>query len=347
MSASDQKLHVVMKEMIRVLKIPTSAETTDQSSCQSFKKHSVAGASRSRDFPEFPVDRCCADRIQTLAAVKKWRPFAPRDTRPFRVPREDFDQFMEVPQLPDTARDKIAADSGCRTSQKSPFASRERNRLEESLVKVDTASWAGLRVSCFLQLLSEFLMCSCEADSPVSPETTGLAFQCLDDCLRICMDQFIRVSMMATLARRTNVLEAIFLPSDGAQSGLQSIPLLGKDLFGGRFQETMEAEAKRLEATDKIKLRKASTGDSLSARGKRQPNYSQQFPRKPLQPFRGRGRAFPSGSGFSKRSREEPKSSTYSSGTYSTGAWGRRSRFSYTPRSKTSYGSYGRGSWCK
>ena len=91
MSASDQKLHVVMKEMIRVLKIPTSAETTtDQSSRQSFKKHSVAGASRSRDFPEFPVDRCCADRIQTLAAVKKWCPFVPRDTRPFRVPREDL-----------------------------------------------------------------------------------------------------------------------------------------------------------------------------------------------------------------------------------------------------------------
>ena len=329
-----------MKEMVRVLQIPISEDKTpDQNSRQSFKERTGHSDSRSRDFPVFPIHRSCADRIQTLAAVKKWRPFAARDVRPFRVPRADFEQFLDTPKLADTVRDKIAADSGGRTTQKSPFTSRERNKMEESLVKVDTASRAGLRVSCFLQLLSEFLVCSCEADSPVSPQTTELAFRCLDDCLRICMDQFIRISMLATTARRTNVLDAIFLPSDGARTRLESLPLLGTDLFGGKFQEAMEAEAKRLEATEKINLRKPSQVDTASAKDRRQSSSNQRFPRKPLQPFRGRGRSFSSSSGFNKQTQEQ----SHSSSTFSTSSRVRGSRPSYTPRSKTTYGSYGRG----
>ena len=68
------------------------------------------------------------------------------------------------------------------------------------------------------------------------------------------MDQFTRVSMLVTAARRANVIDSIFLPSDGVKSVLEDLPRLGSDLFAGKFQEVMESEAKRIQATEKINL---------------------------------------------------------------------------------------------
>ena len=177
LSASDQRLWALMKDMTRILNIPSTDDPSPEpGSRPSFKTRTGPIDARDKDFPIFPIDRCCSDRIKTLTAVKRWRPFAARDIRPFRVPRPDFDEFLAVPTMSDTVRDKIAADSTGRTSQRSPFTNRERNKIEDTLVKVDTAAKAGLRLSCFLQLLSEFLVCACETDSPVSPDSTELAF---------------------------------------------------------------------------------------------------------------------------------------------------------------------------
>ena len=38
------------------------------------------------------------------------------------------------------------------------------------------------------------------------------------------------------------------------RSNLESLPRLSDDLFGGKFQEVMQAEAKRIKAMDKINL---------------------------------------------------------------------------------------------
>lgn len=279
--------------------------------------------------------------MKLLAEAKKWRPVSHRDIRPFRVPKVDFDKFLAVPSLPDSARDKITADSGGRSSLRSPFKDKERNTLEDTLVKVDTASRAGLRIAFFLQLLSEYLVASCEVDSPVSPEATELAFRCLDHCLRICMDQFIRISLLSTKARRSNVLESIFLPSEGAKSRLEALSLLGADLFGGKFQEAMEAEAKRIEATDKINLRKSPQTSSTSTfKGKRGSG-----PHRPAteshKPFRQGGRAG-SDPAAPSTSRQPPQS-----GTFNTYRRGRGAGASFTPRPKTSYGGRRGGVWRK
>ena len=211
---------------------------------------------------------------------------------------------------------------------------------------MDTAAKAGLRLSCFLQLLSEFLVCACETDSPVSPNSTELAFHFLDNCLRICMDQFIRISSLSTAVRRTNVLEAIFLPSDGAKARLESLPLLGTDLFNDKFQEAMEAEAKRLEAADRINLQKPATTVNIPVtKGNKQATRStcQQFPRKPLRSFRGRGRSLTTNRNPSGRAQDFSNSS---GGSFANS---RRRTFrpTYTPRTKTSYGTYRQEYWRK
>ena len=206
---------------------------------------------------------------------------------------------------------------------------------------MDTAAKAGLRLSCFLQLLSEFLVCACETDSPVSPNSTELAFHFLDNCLRICMNQFIRISTLSTAVRRTNVLEAIFLPSDGAKARLESLLL-----FYEKFQEAVEAEVKRLEAADRNNLQMPTTTSNIPViKGNKQPTRStgQHFPRKPLRSFRGRGRSLTTNRNPSGQAQDFSNSS---GGSFANS---RRRTFrpTYTPRTKTSYGTYRQEYWRK
>ncbi len=66
------------------------------------------------------------------------------------------------------------------------------------------------------------------------------------------MDQFMHVSLMATIARRNYVLDTFFFPSDGLKSNLKSLPSRATIYC----EEIMEAEAEHLKATDKINLHK-------------------------------------------------------------------------------------------
>ena len=119
------------------------------------------------------------------------------------------------------------------------------------------------------------------------------ALHCLDQGLRTVIDQFARISTLATSTCRSNVLDAFFLPSDGARKRLDALPLTGPDLFAGKFQAPMEAKAKRLEATDKINLKKPQTPVPKTAgRPKKQSTFV--IPRRQPQKFargsfRGRG----------------------------------------------------------
>ena len=57
---------------------------------------------------------------------------------------------------------------------------------------------------------------------------------------------------------------------------------MGTDLFLGKFQQTLEEEAKRIKATDKMNQRKSSQNVSGPGRGGK-PGSGPRFPRKPLE----------------------------------------------------------------
>ena len=162
-----------------------------------------------------------------------------------------------------------------------------------------------------------------------------MGFRALDDCLRICMDQFTRVSMLVTAARRANVIDSIFLPSDGVKSVLEDLPRLGSDLFAGKFQEVMESEAKRIQATEKINLSKPAQRASARSSKVDQTHRptTQHFPRRPLRPFRQPDRAS-----------STSIATTYPTPTPTRGR-GRGSRRGFTPRSKATLGMYRGGPW--
>ena len=264
LSVMETELCLVQRDMERVLQLPSLGETAG-SSRQSFKHMTSSVASSTPVFPVLPLDLVCVERMNSIAETVKWSPYKKRELSYYRFPTADFTQFFTAPVVPDSAKDKLAADGGS-SSAKNLFSDRSRGKLEDTLKKVDTASRLGLRASSFLLLLTEYLALGCEEDSPVPADLFTAALHCLDHGLRTSLDQFSRISTLAVTARRANVLDALFLPSEGARKRIQALPLLGPDLFAGKFQESMEAEAKRLEATEKINLNKPSQPAPKSAR---------------------------------------------------------------------------------
>jgi hypothetical protein len=82
-----------------------------------------------------------------------------------------------------------------------------------------------MRTSSFLLLLSEYLTLAGDEDSTIPADMMVAALHCLDNGLRTVVDQFTRVSTLATSARRANVLDALlcsFRPSGLASDWMRS-----------------------------------------------------------------------------------------------------------------------------
>ena len=117
--------------------------------------------------------------METLAKARTWRSCLPRARSYFQFPRANFEHFLQVPQLPDTARDKISADGG-KATPKSGFIDKQKARMEELLVNLDRAARFGIRTNAFL-LLSKNLVHSCEEQSPVPADLMVATVKCLDE----------------------------------------------------------------------------------------------------------------------------------------------------------------------
>ena len=243
---SISELRLVQRDMIRVLGLPPAAEPTPPEH-PPFKRTSGPTSGAADIFSTMPLDRVCVDRIADIMGTSKWSAFSIRVDKYYRFPTEDFDKY--------SAKDKLAAERGS-ASSKLPFADKTHSRLEEVLKKLDSSSRFGMRTTSLLLLLSEYLALGCDENSTVPGDMMVAALHCLDQGLCTVIDQFARISTLATSTHRSNVLDALFLPSEGARKCLDALPLMDPDLFAGKFQESMEAEAKRLEATDKINLKK-------------------------------------------------------------------------------------------
>ena len=205
LSSFETQLRLVQRDMVRVLKLPSTEKAEAETSHQSFKLRTAPAEVKSPTFPELPFDRLCVERMENLAKAKTWRSCQPRARSYFQFPRPDFEQFLQVPKVPDTARDKLSADGG-RATPKSGFIDKQKAKTEDLLVSLDRAARFGIRTNAFLLLLSEYLVCACEEQSPVPADLMVAAFKCLDEGLRTTLDQFARDSLLATSSRRANVL---------------------------------------------------------------------------------------------------------------------------------------------
>ena len=247
-SSFETQLRLVQRDMVRVLKLPTDDTPGDSSDRRSFKMRTGGEETRSTPFPTLPLDRLCMDRIKSTAALKKWIPHTKRSKNYFQYPQKDCEDFFTVPTIPSTAKDKLQSDSG-KASAKAIFADKGKARLEEQMRKIDEAARFGAKANAFLLLLSEYIVCACEEGASTPADMLAIAFRCLEEGLRMSLEQFTRISLQTTRSRRTNVLETLYIPYEGAKKKLEDISLLGNDLFGGQFQEVFETEAKSTSET--------------------------------------------------------------------------------------------------
>ncbi|PIK55568.1 hypothetical protein BSL78_07524 [Apostichopus japonicus] len=65
---------------------------------------------------------------------------------------------------------------------------------------------------------------------------------------RMVLDQFARVSVKATLTRRDLVLNSLNWSSRSTADAFRNLPILGSDLFGGKFDDKLREEAERMKS---------------------------------------------------------------------------------------------------
>ncbi|XP_033641699.1 uncharacterized protein LOC117301803 [Asterias rubens] len=240
---SVDQTHYAFDEMLNSFPLTIKSTTLDDEDrywCQAVQDVTFAHQTNSTAIAI--RDRVCSDRMDGVMETKKWTPYSKRTEPYYRFPPADFEKHFATPVLPDSASDKLVADRGS-TSSKLPFADKIRGKLEDVARKMDLSARLGLRTTSFLLLHSEYLEQGCDEETMVPADMMIAALHCLENGLCSVLDQFTKITTLATTSRRANVLDALFLPSAGARKRLDDLPLTGVDLFSGQFQTSMEAES--------------------------------------------------------------------------------------------------------
>ena len=214
LSSFETQLRLVQRDMIRVLKLPAEPSVDVQSDRLSFKRRTGLAEPREPSYPTLPLDRLCVDRMYNIAALQRWTPTPRRAAQYFQFNTNDRRDFLSSPIVPDTATDKLSGDCG-KARTKALFFDKTRAKFEDTLKKADEAARFGICINAFLLLLSEYIVYACEHDSPIPADMLAAVFRCLDEVLRLSLDQFTRIAVLALKSRRTNLLEALFIPHEG------------------------------------------------------------------------------------------------------------------------------------
>ena len=85
-----------------------------------------------------------------------------------------------------------------------------------------------------------------------------------DDCLSLCLREFVTGSAITSFLRRSLVLDNLYWPSHGSRERVEDLPLIGSDLFDNKFDEVMLKEANRLKTDERIDLHRQAPGSSSS-----------------------------------------------------------------------------------
>ncbi|XP_071823040.1 uncharacterized protein [Apostichopus japonicus] len=214
-----------------------------------------------------PVDVECRERFEAVAQAKRWTAFQRSAHRTFHVGDEDWESLFTPPHIPPQVKERLR--SAGALDGKDKFREKGAQTLESSLFDVDRASRAGMKYTSALLLFAELLNRSFQQAqaSGISRKDTAAIIALLGPVSRMVLDQFARVSVKATLTRRDLVLNSLNWSSRSTADGFRNLPILGCDLFGGKFDEKLREEAERMKS-----LREADEHMSRSASSSR-PRY--------------------------------------------------------------------------
>ena len=194
--------------------------------------------------PVMPVDEECLQRFQTLAEAKRWTAFQLKPCKTFRLEEEPWKEVFRTPYIPEEAAVKLRA-AGALSQSGKTFSNLTTAKTDKALLETDRAARAGMRYASTLLLVAEILSKSFQqADSGgISRKDTGAIVTLLGPLSRLVFDQFARVAVKTTSERRTLVLDALAWPSASIKKSFESLPMLGEDMFGGKFGDHLQSEA--------------------------------------------------------------------------------------------------------
>ena len=215
-----------------------------------------------------PVDAECYSRYESIAGASSWKAFHGKTRRSFQVEDADGAELLHTPGLPPQASDRMQT-AGI-VNNKGFYLDKTSAKWDLLLTDIDKASREGMKYASTLLLIAEVISKSfMEADSGgVSRKDTSAVVALLGPLSRLTFDQFSRASVRTTRARRAMALDALNWPSPSTKVLFENLPLTGKDLFNGKFEETLQAEASRLNSMREagLQLSKVNRGTNKTAR---------------------------------------------------------------------------------
>ncbi|KAJ8036818.1 MICAL-like protein 2 [Holothuria leucospilota] len=182
--------------------------------------------------PLMPVDVECEDRLKAASTSRKWTPFPRKQTSEFRVDEREWNACFRTPPIPTGAVDHLR-NAGAMDA-KGRYRSAPSKKSEKALS-------------------AEVLMKSFRQD--VSRRDTGAVVNILGPLSRLIFDQFARIAVRSVQERRDLLLESLSWPTQDIKRRFLDLPLEGKDIFGGRFDEHLQVEVKRRKDLKKADFR--------------------------------------------------------------------------------------------
>ncbi|KAJ8019754.1 hypothetical protein HOLleu_41466 [Holothuria leucospilota] len=201
--------------------------------------------------PLLPVDVECENRLKAASTSRKWTPFPRKQTSEFRVDERELNACFRTPPIPTGAVDHLRNAGAMDAKGRYPLAPSKKS--EKALSGMDKVARAGMKFSSALLLVAEVLMKSFHED--VSRRDTGAVVNILGPLSWLTFDQFARIAVRSVQEWRDLLLESLSWPTQDIQRRFLALPLEGKDIFGGRFHEHLQAEVKRCKDLKKADFR--------------------------------------------------------------------------------------------
>ena len=220
--------------------------------------------------------------FRTLARSKpeSLKPVPPQLRRAFRIEGPAFDRCLQVPRRSDDV-DKLA---GSLFPQSNPLRTRQFKESEASLVWIDRAARASMRLAAYQGALVELLTAS--EDLNVSDEDKLDIVRILGIISDYQWQQAGRIAIHTTRQRRASTLDALKLGKHAVSTAFAKLPVEGPDLFAGQLNELLDNELK-------ASKRAAETAAQLQAPKTAQRTAPFRVPSRPANAYRpNRGLSF-------------------------------------------------------
>ncbi len=262
-----------------------------------------------------PDDEVVSTPVDVLAyrmfEASKTGPMTKFDLAPFKVFKlqpKDEEAIFTAPSISEETQLKMNAEVSRQKGKESLRGATKDNYAFNN----DVAARAGMRVASTTMLVSESLSraLSQEPDDPscLSRKDIIRLTSQLGPMAKLMYESFARIARESVKVRRKAVLDCFDWPSTSARTTLESLPLLGTDLFNDQFMTVLKGEVERHKEGQLATFAPAQPPRTSSAPRTKSRGRGQAYHFRPSSNKRGRGRGKDHSTDRKRESKKDSKS---------------------------------------